>query len=107
MHFKQRVYTPEGALQGEYEGHMWYKAPDSFRVEYVYPETEVIITNGRGYSDYIPGDDELVQGGLEDIIFVSPFMMLDNISALKTTSDLSLSSYVPIVVSISVYSLKS
>ncbi|HDS02311.1 MAG TPA: outer membrane lipoprotein carrier protein LolA [Firmicutes bacterium] len=74
--FSQRTYSYLGEAQDETKGVLWFRPEKEFRVEYTYPVKEVILTNDSGYVNYIPEDDELIQGGLEDFIFVSPFAML-------------------------------
>ncbi|HDZ23047.1 MAG TPA: outer membrane lipoprotein carrier protein LolA [Desulfobacteraceae bacterium] len=74
--FTQKTYSYLGELQGEMQGILWFRPDKEFRVEYTLPLKEVIITNEKGYVDYIPEDDELIEGTLDDFIFVSPFAIL-------------------------------
>jgi len=74
--FSQRTYSYLGEAQDETKGVLWFRPEREFRVEYTSPIKEVILTNESGYVNYIPEDDELIQGGLDDFIFISPFAML-------------------------------
>jgi outer membrane lipoprotein-sorting protein len=92
--FIQRTYSYLGELQGEMKGVLWFKPDKEFRVEYTTPLREVIITNETGYVDYIPEDDELIEGGLDDFIFVSPFAILKKARALFTVDKKGEAAYV-------------
>ena len=92
--FTQRTYSYLGELQGEMKGVLWFKPDKEFRVEYTSPLREVIITNEKGYVDYIPEDDELIEGGLDDFIFVSPFAILKEARTLFTVDKKGETAYV-------------
>jgi len=92
--FTQRTYSYLGELQGEMKGVLWFRPDKEFRVEYTSPLKEVIITNETGYVDYIPEDDELIEGGLDDFIFISPFAILKEARTLFTVEKKGEEAYV-------------
>ncbi|TYB31536.1 MAG: outer membrane lipoprotein carrier protein LolA [Candidatus Mcinerneyibacterium aminivorans] len=77
--FIQTNYTYFGNKKIKFSGYLWYKPDKNFRIEYLTPEREVIITNENGFKDYTATDDEVMEGKLENIVFISPFSLLYNI----------------------------
>jgi len=76
VRFKQNNYTYYGEKRMSYEGVLWFKPELNFRIEYLKPEKEIIITNKNGFTDYTVYDDEMMQGGIDNFIFMSPFNLL-------------------------------
>ena len=77
--FSQSIYDYSGEKQAEYSGVMWYKPKRLFRIEYEKPDKEIIIVDGKSFKDYDFYDDEMNEGSLEDVIFISPFTLLKNV----------------------------
>ncbi len=77
--FNQSNYNYFGNEKIKFAGYLWYKPEKNFRIEYLKPEKEIIITNDKGFRDYTAIDDEVMKGKLTDIVFISPFSLLYNI----------------------------
>lgn len=77
--FNQSNYNYFGNEKIKFSGYLWYKPENNFRIEYLEPEKEIIVTNEKGFRDYTAVDNEVMSGKLNDIVFISPFSLIYNI----------------------------
>ena len=81
--FHQQVFTSEGRLQQESNGHVWILRPGRFRWNYLTPYKQQLVADGRHLWSY---DEDLAQVSvqpMEKVFSVTPAMLLSGNEPLE------------------------